>query len=398
MLNKYARLTSALLFLATFATWQDAQAQGRWLTPREAKMQRNANEPHLQTAALTKPAAQGFFVLSGTPGPKQYFKNAYMYRCQPQVGENGAFLATRESCGNAETPYSFPLNTKQTLPSGYYILGFENSLYPGFVYIAQNQITQVNLQTISTPANPATAIFKIYRDLSTLTEQRKTYFTEYVLGTQMFEEADYEDGDFYMAADGMESAVRSAHNKYCQNKTPESLISPDIEPKATRLCLLYALPSFMLATEFYDFDSSGSYTEYAVETNAKPTLIQHRRHLVSRPVAAGESVAVLPGTYVMEPLDGSQKPFKIRTQAANTGNYGFISGQIPAMLDAVQTQTVVKMKIAAKDPTADGTSPTGPCDGLKVWKTDLRSYCHDDGQEGCDRRQAQHCEPLYDLK
>lgn len=398
---------------------------------------------HAQTQIATRAAEsssdQGRFILLGEPGPTQLFDRAKLVRCSLNTEKRGLSAITRGGC---EAPIYLEPRVEHLLPAGFYLLGYENSIFPGFVEIKAGELAKVSLQKIEvTAANAAdlTGDIKIYRDLARLTEQRKVMASSFALAGNMFSVARYDFGDHYIRAWPMPETVRRQTFSLCENNK----VFGSMPPRAARLCRMWRAGQGgtthpFVISEFYQFNppasldptgrSAGGARVFSIGSPGDDFPVFWRKQLVATPLQVGSFVSVLPGAYVIEGAstkDGKPIRKNYRTPGLEAveqagyrmrswGEEASVASQILRGESAMQKAATEKQNAAAA--TASVTSAisalfTAPaseadendrslavtCETAKLWKTEHRSWCSMDGLEGCARNNM-FCEPLTDLK
>ena len=121
----------------------------------------------------------GSLTVMGQAGPMQYLGQVIAQKCDVPEASVNAKTAMRKLVKKCDAPVKFSLNTVQNLENGNYIVGFENTIYPGFVQIAAGSNVQIQLQKITIPSSLAKEKnLRIFRDTGSLVEQKKVYFQE----------------------------------------------------------------------------------------------------------------------------------------------------------------------------------------------------------------------------
>ncbi len=383
-------------------------------------------------AATVADDGEGVFRLIGTESPAQIFNRPILYRCT--VEERGTqlsnFVAIRNSCDptpilvtdvNASVGARLPLlNENISLPAGYYVLGFENSIYPGFIKIEAGRTTQMELVKVLMPSADQ-GFFRVYRDTGSLGEQIKSYFTTYVLGRHMFPESSYEswsNGDLYVSANGYMDIFASVNGLFatCDKRL---VSSQNLSQKSARLCAARANESFMGMAEFFDFATGGKFVAYGVDRKGAPARINVGRQLVGMPFRSIDTtfVNVLPGNYLGEFIlpNGSVKKINIGAIGPldSAGRLVSSFGEFPdpsslrisgvPRLSAPQTSDPnsgepMKNISGPEDDGDEVLAPGQTCASSKMWKTEWRTHCRADSEEGCDRSTAKMCEPMFNTK
>jgi hypothetical protein len=326
-------------------------------------------------------ASTAVFTLKGQRSGAQYFNRAKLVRCKITAGTS--FSAHRNSC-DLLSPIYADLNQPTRLKPGFYILGFENSIYPGFLTLQAGQSVSLQLNQISLPQNTT---YLVYRDTSRLSEQMKLYFGLYTMGQNLFSLAAYEGDGFYIRAWPLEEAFPNISNDYCDQGGSET-------PKTRLLCRARALSNFMGMSEFFHFGGSG-FLEYAALAPGVQFTYTVNRILVAPPRIRGGPgvfVNVLPGDYQVLSAEGVKTAQSFHVAS----NYGRMAEPSSLMLETTMVQAP-----AVPDPTgSDYQAPilqTAGCATAAEWRTELRSYCRSDATEGCNRATAGACEPMHEV-
>lgn len=363
-------------------------------------------------------AVAGTVLLRGTPSPAQRFNRGKLIRCDVRFIGGGQFAATRNAC-DTQNPVYLPISTPGqdqplSVAPGSYILGFENSVYPGFVQVKAGETLAIDLQQIPVPDG---GNVKIYRDLNSLTEEVKMYFTTYVLGEPVFKLAEYSFGDLYIKSFGTRDGAVALDYKVCERSK-----LPKLTTKGERLCKAYNMGTFLMLTEMFNFNANGSFVQYEIGAQGKPYPYTFGRLLVAKRTNAQTApfVNVLPGQYVIEVTDA-----KGAVSTRSTGPVGSINpanalamniGWLPAASQLKMNGTAAINVPQAVDPAADTNAPSdallaqadaddnageyvdksATCSSARMWRTDLRAYCTSDATPGCARSAAKVCEPMFD--
>lgn len=227
----------------------------------------------------------GQIIVYGEAGPMQIHEKVKAIKCDPY------------SRGNCSEPVFFDLNIREYLPEGSYIVGFENSLYPGWVNVEDGALTTLTLHKLYVPsAIKQKNKIKVFRDFSSPIEQNKVLFQNYYLGRHFFKQSEYDFGDYYLSFDNKMDLVQKITNETCSKIN--SFQEPG--PEAQLICEVYnnADSMFDLSQIFvFNKNRSYSYSEYWITTPGDRTRIDHKRFLVSTPLDATDFVSVFPGVY-----------------------------------------------------------------------------------------------------
>lgn len=254
--------------------------------------------------------ANGTLVVSGTASDFQLFNRVKAVRCEPSIS-NGNVIANRKSC--KETSY-FAINEVRALAPGFYILGFENSIYPGFVKIASGEQVSIQLQQIAIPGD---GLAKVYRNLNSSVEQKKLFFTQYQFGKAMFSLAAYDFGDLYLRKFPLEDVMPNIEYSFC-----DIGFTGEMDPQARGLCSSYKSKTFMGMRPFFEFNVDSTHSEYVPRTPGDAFRYSFERMIVSAPTSgAGSFVNVFPGDYTIETVAGG-KTSKSNVSLKATSSFG----------------------------------------------------------------------------
>jgi hypothetical protein len=332
----------------------------------------------------------GAIVLKGEKGPTQYFHRAKLLKCETVTKSANQISVQRGSCKN---PQYVGINEEVNLEPGKYLVGYENSLYPGTVEIKAGLLTTIELQSIQAPQDAVEV--RVYRDFSKLGEQRKQYFYTWGAGGTFFLQAEWDFGDFYLPKWPQRPSIPNLDYNYCTQK------SPTLAEESVDICRAWKSSSFIELTDLFDFDSKGRFKQFWVGRPGGLFKFQNKRHLVGAPFKTNEFVSVLPGQYVVE-FTGSDG--KIKTTALSVGqikaNYGYVPTH-SLVIQQAAAATIATMPennpgIILPPVTEPQVLEGSTCETARLWKTEFRSYCRSDGSEGCSRASAKACVPMID--
>lgn len=242
----------------------------------------------LFTGLISVAAFAGQIIIRGEAGPMQLSAKVKAIKCDPTAR------------GNCTPAVYINLNTITEIPDGSYIVGFENSLYPGWVQVQSYQTTELNLEKLYVPNHLSKGIdIKVFRDLSTEIEQRKILFQTFYLGRHFFRLSEYSFGDYYLTFDNSFDQVQMITNETCKRLDSYA----DHGPEAEMICDVYnnAKDLNELSQIFiFNKNNSYSYSEYWITTPGDRTRIDHKKFLVSAPIHSTDFVSVFPGAYRMK--------------------------------------------------------------------------------------------------
>jgi hypothetical protein len=334
----------------------------------------------------------GTLEVRGEAGNTQMFATVKAQRCDrpiPRKKTNSNQSSLVRSC---DQPIYFDLNQEQTLPAGNYILGFENSIYPGLVKIEASSPAVVYLTKIEVPRQFSNEKkLKVFRDFSSLIEQRKIYLEMYFSGKHFFKlTSSYSFGDYYMADDQRADNIQWRTPDLC--KAIKSM--KDLREHAKFVCDSWNNAKSMAdMADIYKFETTaeleGMFQEAWMTEPGDIQAIRHSKHLVAAPMTSADFVSVMPGVYRILPDRKGAKSIQIRSENISE-NYSAedLSRDLPVKdIASISSQETTETEEADIDPATS-------CPLAKIWRTESRSYCVTDNAEGCDRITAKQCQPM----
>lgn len=227
--------------------------------------------------------AAGSLQVNGQPGRFQIFQKVKAVRCNP------------ESRGECDAAVFFALNQAQPLPEGQYLVGFENSLYPGWVEVKAGSGTVLNLEKISIPERIHGSDIRVIRDFTSEVEQNKIFFEMYAMNHHFFRLDKNNFGDFYLTGSWERDSVQRFTYEACAKI---KIYTGDVNAQAKSLCNSWNTASNPSALrDFYVFASNGTFKELWVTFPGDIIPTQHERYLVSAPLTDADFVSVFPGVY-----------------------------------------------------------------------------------------------------
>lgn len=356
----------------------------------------------------------GYFQLVGVPSRAQRFNRAKLVKCNMTQTPSG-LKALRNGC-DMKNPYYVPITDgtpaqATPIPAGLYLVGFENSIYPGFITVQVGQMTRLDLQQIAIPGGGSV---KIYRDTTRVFEQMKLYLTTYATGESFFKLAQWPFGDLYIKKWGLRGDAANLSYKLCEQER-----LPEMTLKGQRVCRAWNKGTFMAVMEAFEFRDDGRFKQWEVSHPGKPYAYAFDRLLVSAPTTVEEAqfINVLPGQYTIElttKKEVKRAPVKLGPTDAQ-GRLVNSFGVLPTPADLRMDGAAEPTKPTAVDPLADPnaaalagiSSPEdddgepivrdGSCTKARFWRTEWRSFCRSETQEGCNRTSAKLCEPMFDI-
>ncbi len=366
---------------------------------------------------MTKSSASaGTLTVVGAVGPTQYFSHVVVQKCDQPESTIDARTTMHKLIRKCTLPIKFSLNSAQSLEAGSYIVGFENTIYPGFVNVVSGKNIQIQLQKISVPSSfSAERNIKVYRDMGSLVEQKKVYFQKYFSGQNLFRQTLRSYGDLSIAgfAD-IDVAVSAAYNYCYENNLNTLVLSKEIREHALFVCeTLNAAQGMMDLADLYRFQSNGTYQEATVDYPGDVIPKRYLRVLVGSPMKSGDFVSVMPGVYRMasdtktsdrintitlpEAYPNTRRIFaKSRLSLVNTNEVSEGDVQDKSQASAVPTSAADGVSEVSADPVAPTHlgSASNRCELASIWRTEFRSYCIQDTQEGCGRASSILCEEI----
>lgn len=307
---------------------------------------------------LTQAQAAGALQVNGEAGNLQLFRKVKAVRC---------VMGQRGSC---DAPVYFDLNKPTTVEAGSYIVGFENSIYPDVVTVADGATTTLNLVKLSVPPAARGSRVRVYRDFSSLVEQKKIYLTMFLMNRHFYRLEKDNFGDLYLTG--------SWDRDFVQRFTYESCSRIDalgeVSPGARGVCAAWnKAKEPMGLRDLYNFAADGTFQEMWVTFPGDVIPSKHPRYLVSAPMSDQDFVAVFPGSYKVQ-AEGGKVAATVKAE-----NVAQISSAAGNSLNT--TRSLISLS-------------DGDCLKARMWKTESRSYCTSDTLEGCDRIRATSCEAM----
>jgi hypothetical protein len=239
-------------------------------------------------------SATGELEVKGEAGPSQLFQQVKAVRCDREFKKCSQF-------------YFFNLNQSQKVEVGQYIVGFENSLYPGWVKVQAGQKTTLNLVKLATPSElSGQSRIRVFRDLDADIEKNKIYFTQLHFGRPFFRLSQWSFGDLYLTKPGMLDITVRLNYDVCnrsQYEDPEVEDAKVICENATRARNSQNWRNMSSLFQFSGKDHmqrsllKGQYVQKLVSEAGDTRHILMRRQLVSGLIKGGDFVSVFPGRY-----------------------------------------------------------------------------------------------------
>ncbi|MFN8790552.1 MAG: hypothetical protein ACK5Y2_03750 [Bdellovibrionales bacterium] len=247
----------------------------------------------LSLSAEAQSGSVGTLLVRGQAGASQLFPQVKAARCQIE--------AETRMCDDV---HYLNLNQAEALPSGRYLVGFENSVYPGWVVITPGAQVTLDLVKLSVPASiRKDATVRVFRDFDASIERNKLFFVQFFMSRPLFRLSQYSFGDLYLtSSDSLDVTLRLNYDP-C-NKI--DLQDPDIED-ALEICVAAMnVRTWRDMSVFFRFSGrdhmdreiqKGQFLQNLVSEAGDRRQIVMRRHLVSAPLRATDFVSVFPGQY-----------------------------------------------------------------------------------------------------
>ncbi len=236
-------------------------------------------------------ASMGTLTVRGEAGPSQIFRQVKAARCNGVV----------RTCSSVEY---FDLNQAKRLAAGQYILGFENSIYPGWVVVRAGQNVVVDLVKLQVPSSLSKeSQVRVFRDFDSEIERNKLFFVQFNMARPLFRLSQYNFGDLYLASPGMTDVTFRLNYDICNSfKTKNSE-----NEEAVEICLAAAqAKGWRDMSALFKFEGKdhmernlpkGHYVQNLVSEAGDRRQILMRRQLVSAPIRGSDFVSVFPGEY-----------------------------------------------------------------------------------------------------
>lgn len=347
----------------------------------------------------------GSLRVNGTPGTYQYFARVKAQRCAEPSRSYDAEKKSFQWSANCDEPVFFDLNTDTELPVGNYILGFENSIFPGFVQVQAHQYNVIDLVKLEVPRSLSKEkSIRVFRDFSFVEEQQKIYLQLYYTGKHFFRITNrYTFEDYYLADSNKPDILQRIDYKFCNVVKLFKL-----REHAQFACDTWNnAKSYLDMADLFRFNNNGTFQEVWVKAPGDVQALRHSRHLVSAPLQSSvDFVSVFPGAYVFYG-DASKKAVAIYN---NDLPYLFPDAMRHFAQKASKDSTEVVSDMSAEDMARLQESYTAhdgsvvshshaACMNVRMWRTEYRSYCTSDKDDGCGRADVSFCEEMkLDLK
>ncbi len=235
--------------------------------------------------------SMGTLTVRGEAGPSQIFRQVKAARCNGMI----------RSCTSIEY---FDLNQAKSLESGQYILGFENSIYPGWIVIRAGQNVVIDLVKLSVPTSLNKEIrLRVFRDFDSDIEKNKLFFLQFYMARPLFRLSQYQFGDLYLASAGMTDVTFRLNYDICNTFKMKNSENEE----AVEICLAAAqAKDWRDMSALFKFEGKdhmerdllkGHFVQNLVSEAGDRRQILMRRQLVSAPMRGSDFVSVFPGQY-----------------------------------------------------------------------------------------------------
>ncbi len=178
--------------------------------------------------------------ITGELGPTQLFGNVVAVRCAVMPYKGCVDL---DADGNeAREEFHFSLNQEVKIPEGYYIVGAENTMLPGWLEVKCKEDlfdgcepVVVNLEKISIPEDLAQSdeVF-VYRDLTSIVEQNKILSQSFHNGQALIKETPISAKNFYVPGLNQMDVVQRLNTDFCNSINGGSV--RDVAPEVAKYC------------------------------------------------------------------------------------------------------------------------------------------------------------------
>lgn len=255
---------------------------------------------------LAQAQSMGSMQVVGEAGKFQIFQKVKAVRC------------TDGQRGLCDAPVYFALNKPQEMPPGFYLVGFENSLYPDLVKVVSRQLVTLYLDKIAVPSQVRGQRVRVYRDFTSVVEQKKIYLTMFMMNRHFFRLDAGNFGDLYLAG----SWERDYVQRFTYETCPKLSTYGEVSAAAKTVCQAWnnaKNPSEL--SELFNFSSDGTFQEMWVTFPGDVIPSKHPRYLVSTPMTDQDFVAVFPGVYKVQ-AEGKNMP-AVSVRSASASTFGF---------------------------------------------------------------------------
>ena len=366
----------------------------------------------LATALAEATVTTGTLTVNGTAGQTQYYSHVVAQKCEAPESAINARTTMRKLVRKCSAPIKFALNAIQNLEAGDYIVGFENTVYPGFVNISAGTAQTIQLQVVSAPKSfTKERNLKVYRDLGSLAEQKKIYFQQFYAGQNLFRETIRSYGDLSIAGLAEPDVTSANSSNYCsENNLKNLVLAKDIREHALFVCeSLNGAQSMYDMADAFRFTTNGTFQEAAVDYPGDISPKRYLRLLAGAPMKSTDFVSVMPGHYKIVTESGKVSD-RINLMSVSEAYPEASRVFVKSRLDVINANEVSEADVKdasqsaglATDgalsegvlPKAVSVSASNKCATASVWRTEVRSYCVSDSLEGCDRSAAKMCSEI----
>jgi hypothetical protein len=303
-------------------------------------------------------SSSGSLLVLGEAGRFQIFQKVKAIRCNPQVR------------GECDASIFFELNKAQSVPVGFYLVGFENSMYPSYVEVKPGLVTELRLEKLRVPSEIKSGRVRVYRDFSRLVEQRKIYLAMFSMNRHFFRLDSSNFGDYYLAGSWEREVVQKFTYDFC----PKLHLMGEVPETAKQVCQAWNRATQPIdLRDLFNFSGDGTFAEMWVTFPGDVIPSMHGRYLVAAPMTPEDFVSVFPGSYRFQAEGKKSVAISVTTGGLSEEDEG--SG----------------LSLIDLNPFANFF---GACTDARVWKTELRAFCTNDKMEGCNRSSSKSCQKM----
>lgn len=331
--------------------------------------------------------AAGFLQIEGVVSDAAIVGKAKAIRCSMHLYSGGVGIK-KDGC-DFRNPYILELNQNYSLPEGLYLVGYENTIYPGLVEVRENQNTNLQLNQVSIGNEFAGKQVKMYRDFAHPIEQKKIMLTHYGLGRSFFLMTENE-GEYQLRIPFFKEILGHIDYRGCEIVAKRSAKESSFRIERSdsiRICKsMLSANTFLDYREVFDFSEEGMFTEMWVNPVGDLYKFKHKKHMVSQSLQAGDVIYLFSGAYKISTNDKTA----ISVIVGDIENTQFGVESLPQVQELVhQNAETFSMSPGLE---LEAEKPPGVCSTqTTLWKTENRAYCRSDSQAGCSRVAAKMC-------
>jgi hypothetical protein len=288
-------------------------------TPAASIGSNNTSVP--ATTISDEVSAVGNLVVNGEAGPGQLFRKVLAVRCSP---------TNKYSC--EKNIYQGNLNEPISLPVGEYLVGFENSIYPGWVTIDSGTLNILTLEKLKIPANMAQEqSLSIAKDYSKNIELLKLGSQLFYIGKYLFASGPYSSfEDFYLVNSQQADYLSRIDYGVC---VENGALAKDVQTKGMKLTALCSdwlksntVSELLSFSSVLDQVSKGGvigqrYIHKGSFNSPFYIPFANKPHLVSAPIRGDQFVSVFPGSYLIYKTGKSNTGKSVDTDHISTDSF-----------------------------------------------------------------------------